>query len=170
MRGVPATLACPFIITTQCFFIIGVNTVFYYYFSTFARGKPTQVGKALLCYKYVYVVLAVVYVRYHGYYVAYAVAFFRRSLGYKDAQVGITGKITRATNTIHHFSARKVCGIYIAVDIKLYGCVYAYNAQPAYYFGGIAYVLGAEYNFIFIPVKVFNQMVVHWFRNGYGGC
>ena len=110
--------------------IIRMSTIINDQSCTFNRSQPANIGYALLRDKYHRVVLGMIGMAYHRYYLR-DIAMLTGTRRVKDGQIAITHVIAAATDTIHHAVAHDMGGVCLTVNIKLDRRVQRDNTQPA---------------------------------------
>ena len=120
---------------------------------TFFRALAAQVGHALFGHDDVDAVFRVVVVRHHRDDGADA-SFLGHGRAGEDGDIGIAGEVAAAANAVHHLRAADVCGVHIAIDVRLDGRVDGYDAQSAHHFGAVGDFGRAQHQFVAEEVHV----------------
>src|SRR5690606_29120468 len=135
---------------------------------TLPRGQATQVGQAVLGDDHVHIVLGVVYVGDHGHDGRDGAVLGHR-LGHEDRQVGVAGKVARATDAVHHVRAVDVRGVDVAVDVALERRVDGDQAQAADDLGVVGHLLRTQHQTRLVVLDVAQHALVGGLGEGDGG-
>ena len=119
---------------------------------------PSQIGDSLLGNEYLYLVFAVVEVRYHRDDGAYLSAFgCRRASKYR--QISVACEVARAAYAVHHLGSCDVRGVYVTEDIRFESCIHCNQSQTAYDFGVVGDFSRTKYDFVVEESDILEYLV-----------
>ena len=117
-------------------FVVRMSTVFDDGLCAFFRTLATKIGNTLLGDNDIDIVLRVVVVGYHRYDCT-DLTFLSHRRTSEDRDVSVAGKVSRTTDTVHHFCSADMGRVYVAVQVDFDGCIDRNDTETAYYFRAV---------------------------------
>ena len=108
--------------------------------------EATQIGQTLLGHNHMHIVLGVVHMRNHRHNARNSATLGGRRR-HEGRDIGVAGKVARATNAVHDACAHDVGGIDVTVHIGLNHAVHRQHAQAADNFGVVTDFLRTQQDF-----------------------
>ena len=72
----------------------------------------------------------------------------------EDGDIGIAGKVTASTDTVHHLRTADVRGVHVAVDVGFNGGVDGDDTEPAHHFRAVRDFRRTEHQFVAEEVHI----------------
>ena len=147
---------------TQVLTVVGVGTVVDDQPGALVRILAAQISDALFGNDDLHRMLAVIHVRDHRHDRRNLATLGRRRAG-EDRQVGITCKVTRAADAVHHGGTHDVRRIHVAAEVDFDRRIHRHDTEPAHDFRMIGNLLRAQHDALLVVVDVGDDLL-HGFR------